>query len=40
MLGGVLFLVGYCLMLFNVYMTITASERVAPASQPALQPAE
>ncbi len=39
-LGGVLFLIAYCLMLYNVYMTITASEAAAPAAQPALQPAE
>jgi cytochrome c oxidase cbb3-type subunit 1 len=39
MLGGLLFLVAYCLMLYNVYMTITASE-TAPAAQPSLQPAE
>ena len=39
-LGGTLFLLAYCLMLYNVYMTITASERAAPAAQPALQPAE
>jgi cytochrome c oxidase cbb3-type subunit I len=39
-LGGALFLVGYCLMLYNVYMTITASEQAAPAAQPSLQPAE
>jgi len=39
MLGGLLFLIAYCLMLYNVYMTITASE-AAPEAQPALQPAE
>ena len=39
-LGGGLFLLAYCLMLYNVYMTITASEQAAPAAQPSLQPAE
>ena len=39
-LGGFLFLLAYCLMLYNVYMTITASESAAPAAQPSLQPAE
>src|SRR5271166_4890676 len=39
-MGGTLFLIAYCLMLYNVYMTITASEAAAPAGQPALQPAE
>jgi cytochrome c oxidase cbb3-type subunit 1 len=39
-IGGTLFLIGYCLMLYNVYMTITASEAAAPAGQAALQPAE
>ncbi len=39
-LGGGLFLLAYCLMLYNVYMTITASEEAAPAAQPSLQPAE
>ncbi len=39
-LGGALFLLGYCLMLYNVYMTITASEQAAPVAQPSLQPAE
>ena len=39
-IGGTLFLIAYCLMLYNVYMTITASEAAAPAAAPALQPAE
>ena len=39
-IGGTLFLIAYCLMLYNVYMTITASQAAAPAGQPALQPAE
>jgi cytochrome c oxidase cbb3-type subunit 1 len=39
-LGGVLFVVSYCLMLYNIYMTISASEQAAPAAQPSLQPAE
>ena len=39
-IGGGLFLIAYCLMLYNVYMTITASEEAAPAAQPSLQPAE
>ena len=39
-LGGLLFLLAYCLMLYNVYMTITASEAAAPSAQPSLQPAE
>jgi cytochrome c oxidase cbb3-type subunit 1 len=38
-IGGALFLIAYCLMLYNVAMTIRASE-AAPAAQPALQPAE
>ena len=38
-IGGGLFLLAYCLMLYNVYMTITASEQAAPAVQPSLQPA-
>ncbi len=38
--GGALFLGSFCLMLYNVYMTITSSERAAPAAQPALAPAE
>jgi cytochrome c oxidase cbb3-type subunit I len=39
-IGGALFLIAYCLMLYNITMTIRASEAAAPASQPALQPAE
>jgi cytochrome c oxidase cbb3-type subunit I len=39
-IGGALFLIAYCLMLYNIAMTIRASEAAAPASQPALQPAE
>jgi hypothetical protein len=35
-----LFLGSFCLMLYNIYMTITSSERAAPATQPALAPAE
>ncbi|MBV9290062.1 MAG: cytochrome-c oxidase, cbb3-type subunit I [Hyphomicrobiales bacterium] len=40
MTGGLLFLIGFCIMLYNVYMTITASEQAAPAAEPVLQPAE
>jgi cytochrome c oxidase cbb3-type subunit I len=40
MTGGLLFLIAFCLMIYNVYMTITASEQAAPAAQPSLQPAE
>ncbi len=40
MTGGLLFVVAYCLMLYNVYMTISASEEAAPAAEPSLQPAE
>ena len=39
-LGGVLFITGYLLMIYNVWMTIVAGEEVAPSSQPSLQPAE
>jgi cytochrome c oxidase cbb3-type subunit I len=39
-IGGTLFLISFCLMLYNVYMTITSSEEAAPAAQPALQPAQ
>jgi cytochrome c oxidase cbb3-type subunit I len=39
-IGGTLFLIGFCLMLYNVYMTITSSEEAAPVAQPALQPAQ
>ena len=39
-IGGALFLIAYCLMLYNVAMTITVSEQAAPAAQPTLQPAE
>ena len=39
-IGGALFLIAYCLMLYNIAMTIRASEAAAPAAQPALQPAE
>jgi cytochrome c oxidase cbb3-type subunit 1 len=38
--GGLLFLASFCLMLYNVYMTITSTERLAPAAEPALAPAE
>jgi len=39
-LGGVLFITGYLLMIYNVWMTIVAGEEAAPSSQPSLQPAE
>jgi cytochrome c oxidase cbb3-type subunit I len=39
-IGGTLFFISFCLMLYNVYMTITSSEEAAPAAEPALQPAE
>jgi cytochrome c oxidase cbb3-type subunit I len=39
-IGGVLFIAGYCLMLVNVYLTITAGEEAQPATQPQLAPAE
>ena len=39
-LGGVLFITGYILMLYNVWMTIAAGEEAATSSQPTLQPAE
>jgi cytochrome c oxidase cbb3-type subunit 1 len=39
-IGGALFLIAYCLMLYNIAMTITASEAAAPAAQPTLRPAE
>jgi len=39
-LGGVLFITGYLLMIYNVWMTIVAGEEAAPYSQPSLQPAE
>jgi cytochrome c oxidase cbb3-type subunit 1 len=39
-IGGSLFLIGFCLMLYNVYMTITSSEQAQPAGEPTLQPAQ
>jgi cytochrome c oxidase cbb3-type subunit I len=39
-LGGTMFLVAYCLMLYNVWMTIRATSLALPAAEPALQPAE
>jgi len=39
-LGGVLFITGYILMLYNVWMTIRVGEEAAPSVQPSLQPAE
>ncbi len=39
-LGGVLFILGYLLMIYNVWMTIAAGEEAAPSVQPTLQPAE
>jgi cytochrome c oxidase cbb3-type subunit I len=38
--GGALFLISFCLMLYNIYMTITSSEQAEPARQPVLQPAQ
>jgi cytochrome c oxidase cbb3-type subunit I len=38
--GGLLFLLSFCLMLYNVYMTIRSTELAAPAAQPSFQPAE
>jgi cytochrome c oxidase cbb3-type subunit I len=39
-LGGVLFVSGFCLMLVNVYLTITAGEEVETVAQPKLASAE
>jgi len=39
-LGGILFILGYLLMLYNVWMTIRVGEAEAPLIEPALQPAE
>jgi len=41
-LGGFLFLLGYMLMIYNVWMTIRSSDAVIPAAAraPSLQPAE
>jgi cytochrome c oxidase cbb3-type subunit 1 len=39
-LGGVLFITGYLLMVYNVWMTIRAGEEAAASAQPSLQPAE
>jgi cytochrome c oxidase cbb3-type subunit 1 len=39
-LGGVLFLTGYLLMIYNIWMTIRAGEEAAASAQPSLQPAE
>ena len=41
-LGGFLFLVGYGLMIYNIWMTIRSADAVIPAAslKPSLQPAE
>jgi cytochrome c oxidase cbb3-type subunit 1 len=39
-LGGVLFVTGYLLMVYNVFMTIRAGEEAAASARPSLQPAE
>jgi cytochrome c oxidase cbb3-type subunit 1 len=39
-LGGVLFIAGYLLMIYNVWMTIRSGEAVQADAQPSLQPAE
>ena len=39
-LGGVLFITGYLIMIVNVWLTITAGEEAAPATEAKLQPAE
>ena len=39
-LGGVLFITGYLLMIYNVWMTIRSGEAVQADAQPSLQPAE
>ena len=39
-LGGTMFLVAYCLMIYNVWMTIRATSLALPAAEPTLQPAE
>jgi cytochrome c oxidase cbb3-type subunit 1 len=39
-LGGVLFILGYLLMIYNVWMTIRSGEELAPSARPSLQPAE
>jgi len=39
-LGGVLFLAGYILMIYNVWMTIRSGEEVVASARPSLQPAE
>jgi cytochrome c oxidase cbb3-type subunit 1 len=39
-LGGVLFIAGYLLMVYNVFMTIRAGEEAAASARPSLQPAE
>ena len=39
-LGGVLFITGYLLMIYNVWMTIRSGEAAEADAQPSLQPAE
>jgi cytochrome c oxidase cbb3-type subunit 1 len=39
-LGGVLFIAGYLLMIYNVWMTIRSGEAAQADAQPSLQPAE
>jgi cytochrome c oxidase cbb3-type subunit 1 len=39
-LGGVLFITGYLLMIYNVWMTIRSGEAAQADAQPSLQPAE
>ncbi len=39
-LGGVLFIAGYCLMLYNIWMTIAVGEDAEPAVDARLAPAE
>jgi cytochrome c oxidase cbb3-type subunit 1 len=39
-LGGVLFIAGYLLMVYNIFMTIRSGEEAAASAQPSLQPAE
>ncbi len=39
-LGGVFFIAGYLLMIYNVWMTIRLGEEAAASAQPSLQPAE
>ena len=39
-IGGVLFITGYLLMIYNVWMTIRSGEEAVPVGQPSMQPAE